>query len=445
MFSTRVGEELDLVQSTVAATGFKGVSLRRGKYQVQIKENGKMRYLGLFDAADKAALCYARHIGAARAAAEAAEARREQPQPLTAAEARAAANAEGLELSPSVSSATGFQGVAKDGGTFKVSVYEDGRMRNLGHFRTPEEAALCYARYMAAVTRAGEALASAAAEELELVPSSAAATGFEGVYARESRYYAMAWEDGKQRYVYLGTFDTPQEAALCYARHVEAARSAAEATEARQRQTQPLTAAEARAAAAAEGLELVPSSGVTGFKGVKLNMGKWYQAQLREDGKKRHLGTFATPEEAALCYARHVRGTRVAARMAQPLIAAEASAAAAAEELKLVSSSSATGFRGVYNSRGRFVAKLVEDGKTRHLGMFATPEEAALCYARHTAHEQTRGKKRQQEQQELQQDERPGGDTQSHDWWLGPQQRPPPEPPQTVIIDGYAFRCYSTV
>ena len=64
---------------------------------------------------------------------------------------------------------------------------------------------------------------------------------------------------------------------------------------------------EARAAAAAEGLELLPSSSNdTGFKGV-FNKGAKYATQIWENGKMRLLGTFATPEEAALCYARHIR------------------------------------------------------------------------------------------------------------------------------------------
>ncbi len=96
-----------------------------------------------------------------------------------------------------------------------------------------------------------------------------------------------------------GNFATPEEAALCYARHIGAERAAAEAADA-----QPLTADEARVAAAAEGPELVPSAGgETGFKCVYKNNGK-YKAQIRENGKLRNLGNFATPEEAALCYAR---------------------------------------------------------------------------------------------------------------------------------------------
>jgi len=32
---------------------------------------------------------------------------------------------------------------------------------------------------------------------------------------------------------------------------------------------------------------------------------------------------------------------------------------------------------------GKYEAKITENGTSRHLGNFATPEEAALCYARH--------------------------------------------------------------
>ena len=97
--------------------------------------------------------------------------------------------------------------------------------------------------------------------------------------------------------------------------HTRAAAAAKglERAEARGEGPRPLTADEARAAAAAEGLELVPSaSGQTGFKGVNKSGGR-YAVSIKENGKSRHLGTFATPEEAALCYARHAGAERAAA------------------------------------------------------------------------------------------------------------------------------------
>ena len=52
------------------------------------------------------------------------------------------------------------------------------------------------------------------------------------------------------------------------------------------------------AAAAAEGLVLVTAyNNRAGFKGVTERSGT-YQAQIKESGMMRHLGSFATPEEA---------------------------------------------------------------------------------------------------------------------------------------------------
>ena len=87
----------------------------------------------------------------------------------------------------------------------------------------------------------------------------------------------------------------------------------------------PLTPDEARAAAAAEGLELVPSSSnESGFKGVRSKRsGSRYTTETKKNGRTRYLGTFATPEEAALCYARHVGAERAAAEATEePLPAA---------------------------------------------------------------------------------------------------------------------------
>jgi len=297
-------------------------------------------------------------------AAQAVEARGEGPQPITAA---AAAAAEGLELVASSSNETGFKGVRKDKGKFAARIWENGTQRRLGTFATPEAAALCYARHAGAERAAKEAAearseglqpftaddarAAAAAEGLELVPSSSNETGFKCVRKDKGKYSAQIKENGKVRH--LGNFATPEEAALSYARHVGVDRAAAEAAEANSERLQPLTADEAmaaaaavRAAAAAEGLELVPSSSnQTGFRGVCKNHGYHgkYKAELKSSGKRYYLGMFATPEEAALRYARHVGAERAAAEAAelaearfkgpQPLTADEARAA---EGLELV-------------------------------------------------------------------------------------------------------------
>ena len=65
-------------------------------------------------------------------------------------------------------------------------------------------------------------------------------------------------------------------------------------------------AAAAHAAAEAEGLALVPAENATGFKGVCRDntKSKPFLASLKRDGRKKHLGHFATAEEAALAVAR---------------------------------------------------------------------------------------------------------------------------------------------
>jgi len=96
---------------------------------------------------------------------------------------------------------------------------------------------------------------------------------------------------------------------MCYSRHIGAERAAAEAAEALIAGSRPPTADEARGAAVAEGLELVPSScNETGFKGVTKFYYKGvikYQAQIwdTERGSTRFLGSFARAEDAAMCAA----------------------------------------------------------------------------------------------------------------------------------------------
>ena len=83
-------EELVLVPSTNTC-GFKGVTRQRDKFQAMAWDGGRQRFLGLFDTAEEAAVAYARRVGKERAAREAAAARGEGPQALTAAQARTAA------------------------------------------------------------------------------------------------------------------------------------------------------------------------------------------------------------------------------------------------------------------------------------------------------------------------------------------------------------------
>ena len=157
-------------------------------------------------------------------------------------------------------------------------------------------------------------------------------------------------------------------------------------------------AAEARRLAEAEGLELIRSTdSMSGFLGVcrSGSSSKPYVSKLWTEGKLKHLGRYPTAEEASLAYARALgpEGVQAAAsapsrpsRQAQ-MSAEEALATADREGLTLHRSESSTGFKGVSHhlssSKVRpFHARVMRGGKTRHLGNFATAEEAALAHAR---------------------------------------------------------------
>ena len=161
--ATAAAEGLELVPSPSSKTGFKGVCRLRRRFVAKISENGTIRFLGLFATPEEAALCYARQVGAERAATRAAEMRIAVQNLLsTADEAIAAAAVEGLALVRSSKNRTGFMCVHKRGRIYTAEVRENNKRRSLGNFATREAAALCYARYIGPERAAAEALAEAA-------------------------------------------------------------------------------------------------------------------------------------------------------------------------------------------------------------------------------------------------------------------------------------------
>jgi O6-methylguanine-DNA--protein-cysteine methyltransferase len=143
------------------------------------------------------------------------------------------------------------------------------------------------------------AVRQAAAEGLTLQPSDHIA-GYRGVgkAGGSKPFQAKVWRASKE--VHLGRFATAEEAALAYARTTEAQ---AQVANPRAPKPVPLTAEEAVAQAAAEGLTLEPGSGATGYKGVH-EVGSHYKATVWRAGKLVYLGYFVTAEQAALAVAR---------------------------------------------------------------------------------------------------------------------------------------------
>ena len=363
-------------------SGFRHVSVHP-EYKVRpfcasVTRDGKRIYLGCFATAEEAALHVARTPEVQAAAA--------LPPPMTASEALAQAEAEGLTLARS-DNQSGFRYVTVQPECkrpYHAVVWRDGKQINLGNFATAEESALHVARTPEAQAAAAlpppmtadEALAQAEAEGLTLARSDNQ-TGFRRVSvhpARKARpYYASVKRDGKN--VHLGSFATAEEAALHVARTPEAQAAAALPL--------PMTQTEA------EGLALVRSSASqSGFRKVVMHpeyKARPYAASVERNGKKTHLGSFATAEEAA----QHVARTPVlqaAAALPPPMTASEALAQAKAEGLTLARSDNQSGFRNVTvqpECKSRpYHAVVWRDGKEINLGYFATAEESALHVAR---------------------------------------------------------------
>eukprot|EP00966_Prymnesium_polylepis_P124913 2888943-Prymnesium_polylepis.1 len=156
-----------------------------------------------------------------------------------------------------------------------------------------------------------------------------------------------------------------------------------------------MTVEEVNAAATAEGLALHTAVGSqTGYRCVAYDETAGCRPFKVRVCKKR-LGSFATAEEAALCYARHVQTNDVALPKSpsakrrvvvyspgqNSMSAADALACARAEGLELQTApNTATGFAGIrHDPRGYARPYSCE------VGSFKTAEEAALAIARKRA------------------------------------------------------------
>ena len=158
---------------------------------------------------------------------------------------------------------------------------------------------------------------------------------------RPKPYQAQVRRGGEL--VYLGSFATAEEAALCIARTPEAAAKQGAASAS-------LTSEEARQQAQAEGLTLLKAGNKSGYFGVYLDKSckpKPYEAEVSRGGNNVHLGSFATAEEAALCIARSPEGRAAARKAAAPLTSEEAWQQAEAEGLTLLKANNTTGYFGV--------------------------------------------------------------------------------------------------
>ena len=293
-------EGLTLLRAENTA-GFKHVSVQNSNairpFRAQKDMGAARAHIGDFATAEEAALAVARFLRSSVTAAS--QPRQPAQPPMTAEEAIAAATAEGLALIPESSrgrkSTTGFYCVQHSNNhadrPFKAVPYVGGRQHYQGHFATAEEAALAVARFLGP-ERVAAALAAAPtgdqSRSRELPPRRQLPpewTCVEHTSASGASTYKRYHGPGGK---------SAQSVAECWRIHTGVGL------------VPTMTAAEALAAAAAEGLALLRAENATGFMGVYRN-GTVHQAvrgDLHRGGRNKYLGMFATAEEAALAVAR---------------------------------------------------------------------------------------------------------------------------------------------
>ena len=288
-------EGLTLERSSNVA-GYKGVGVQGSRYQAYVSRAGKQVHLGMFATAEEAALAVARFDARTDPPAAApATAKRAAPPPRSphAEQSRAAPGP--LQADPDPEDGINVE---------EIEVVEEEDAEGSEDAEgAEEEEDNDNDEVMGQPGAAEAAVRQAEAEGLTLQPSDNA-TGYRGVYKDSYNrgaklFYAVVRRTAAGEQVYLGRFATAEEAALAFARASEAQAQVANPKPA------PLTAEEAVAKAAAEGLTLERSSNAAGYKAVYV-LGSRYHANpyVKRAGKQVSLGMFATAEEAALAIAR---------------------------------------------------------------------------------------------------------------------------------------------
>jgi hypothetical protein len=132
-----------------------------------------------------------------------------------------------------------------------------------------------------------------------------------------------------------------------------------------------------------------PPTAKSGFKGIQ-KMGKWWRPVVTmEDGTRKQLGAFRTPEDAARIYDLHVYAIsndawlnfpdRINSDWKPVPLTREEITSQLARGLSQPTRSK-YGFKGVSKSHKKWAANIYDGGRLRYLGSFETAQLAALAY-----------------------------------------------------------------
>jgi hypothetical protein len=166
---------------------------------------------------------------------------------------------------------------------------------------------------------------------------------------------------------YLGMFGTPEEGAQAYLQHWE------------KEHPEELENERAPPLQVQERLLIRSDKSSTGFKGVYSDKGRHKAECNTAPFHHNYHGTFGTPEEAAQAYLQHCQTNHPdeLEKERAPRIPVE-------EHLLMRSDKNQTGFKGVGQYKGRFIARCnTRPCRHSHLASFGTLEEAAQAFLQH--------------------------------------------------------------
>jgi len=267
-------------------SGYTGVYKSGDRFRADIKVNKKRTNLGRYDTPEEAAVAYDRAVIKYNLSKDRLNWPDGYPTINTTKKKRKLLS----------TNTTGYRGVYKRGERFRARISVNKKKTNLGTYDTPKEAAVAYDKAVVKYNLPKEKLnwpdgypkINTTKKKRRLLSSNT--TGYTGVHKSGKRFEARIFVNKKP--TYLGTYNTPKEAAVAYDRAV------IKYNLSKDKLNWPDGYPKLNTNKKKGKLQ---STNTTGYRGVSKS-GERFRASIRINKKLKYLGIYDTPKEAAVAY-----------------------------------------------------------------------------------------------------------------------------------------------